>query len=213
MTLKEQLAAISQLKAPASVTRRLLAYLHSGEAMRHALPRFLRIGIAVWFVTYVASWLLMWPVVYQEFERWGLVKAYFARLVAIFTAFLILRITLLRTSHLEALPADDFVVLRTMAVACRWFGEVTLVYVVGMGISQFLQPIDAILLSGSAAEGGVNKGLIAVASGALTSIYLVIIVPLFLLLYSIATVIDLGMAIEFNTREEKGNIELARRLG
>jgi hypothetical protein len=212
--LKEQLAAINRLKAPASVTRRLLAYLHSGEAVRHALPRFLRIGIALWLFMYAVTWLLMWPTVYREFERWGLVKAFFAQMVALLTALVVVQITRLRASHLEAFPADDFVVLRAMSVMCRWLGEVAMVSVVGMGISAFLQPVIPVLLFGLAADDGVGKTLVSLASGAVAVLFIVSAVPIFLLLYSIATMIDLGMAVEFNTREERGStVELARALG
>lgn len=194
--------AIPQLKAPAPPARRLLAYLHSGESMRHFLPKLLRIWVGVWLVSYVFSWLLQWPLVYRELERWGLVKGFVAQMIGLATALLILRITLLRSRHLEAFPADDFVVLRTMAVVLRWFGEVALVFVVGMGLRLLLQPIDPVVLAATA-EGGVGRGFLGLASGIVTSLAMVIVPPLFLLLYSLATVIDLGMAIEFNTRAER----------
>lgn len=199
--LGEQLA-ISQLKAPAPPARRLLAYLHSGESMRHLLPKILRIWMGVWLVAYVVSWLLLWPVVYRDLERWGLVKGFFAQMIGLAAAFLIMRITILRAGHLEAFPEDDFVVLRTMAVAMRWFGEVAMIFVVGMGLKLLLQPVSPLVWA-PPAEGGSEKIFMGLISGVVTSIGLVVVPPLFLLLYMLANAIDLGMAIEFNTRAER----------
>lgn len=199
--LGEQLA-ISQLRAPAPPARRLLAYLHSGESMRHLLPKLMRIWVGVWLVSYVVSWLLLWPIVYRELERWGLVKGFFAQMFGLATALLITWITILRSSHLEAFPEDDFVVLRSMAVVMRWLGEIAMVFVVGMGLKLVLQSVSPLAWA-PATEGESVTILLELVSGGVTSIGMIVVPPLFLLLYMLANAIDLGMAIEFNTRAER----------
>lgn len=200
--LGEQLA-ISRLKAPAPPARRLLVYIHSGESMRHFLPRLLRIGALVWLAFYVLAWLYTWPLMYEGLERWGLVKAYFAQMISLAASILVVRITFLRTSHLEALPSDDFVVLRATAVICRWLAEVAVVFVFGTMLALFLQPINSFALWLSPPEGGLLGLAWATVWFLVVSIAVVGVIPFFLSLYALATAIDLGMAIEFNTRAER----------
>ncbi len=203
MTILGEQLTLSRVKPPPPVSRPLLAYLHSGEAMRQVLPNLLRIGAFAWLTFYVMTWLVQWPAVYEELERWGLVRGFFAQLVALATAGLTLKLTLLRASHLEALPADDFVVLRATAVLCRWFGEVVLVYVLGMAVSSWLQPVSLIALSAVSTlpEGGGTG--VRLLSGTFSFIEFLVVLPTFLVLYAIATLIDLGLAIESNTRLER----------
>lgn len=202
--LSERLA-MPNLKIPASLDRRLLAYLHSGEVVRHFLPKFLRISAAMAFIGYVFIWLMVWSAVYREFERWGLVKAFFAQMVALATIFLLMRITQLRAKHLEALPADDFVILRAAALFCRWLAEMTMVFVVGMGLSSSIQPLSPFLmpLLGLQSTEGTGGAVLSLASGTISLFAILIITPLFLFLYFIATAIELSLAVEFNTRAER----------
>jgi len=209
--LSEHLA-IAKLDSSPNV-RGLLAHLHSGEVLKYSLPKLLRISMAVWLVWYAFSWFLQWPTVYREFERWGLVKAFFAQMIAIATAALVTRITMLRAGHLEALPTDDFVVLRAAGVLCRWFGEVALVFVVGMWLSSFLQPVSPLLLSilGTSSEGS-GATLLKLVLGAVSALAILFVGPLFLFAYSVATAIDVSLAIEFNTRSERAGQEEALRF-
>lgn len=137
MTLLSKNSAfdVLNLKLPTTTSRDVLASLHSGDVLRRTLPRLLRAGIVVWLFVYTFLWMASWPGVYQEFERWGLVKAFFAQLIALATAFLVARITILRAEHLAALPADDFVSLRVTSVLSRWWGEIVLVYIVGFRVA------------------------------------------------------------------------------
>jgi len=207
VTLLSERLAMPRLKFPTSLDRRLLAYLHSGEVMRHFLPKLLRISAVMGLIFYTILWLLVWPKVYQEFERWGLVKAFFAQWIVLATIFLQMRITLLRAKHLEALPADDFITMRAVSVLCRWYAEISIIFVLGMGLSSLLQPLNPFLMSllnvQPAATGDSGGAFQSLASGAVSSFVVLLIVPLFLGLYSIATAIDLSLAIEFNTRAER----------
>lgn len=202
--LSERLA-MPNLKIPASSDRRLLAYLHSGEVVRHFLPKFLRISAVMAFIGYVFIWFLVWSAIYREFERWGLVKAFLAQMVALATIFLLMRITQLRARHLEALPADDFVILRAAALLCRWLAETTMVFVIGMGLSSLLQPLSPFLMSflGSQATEGTGGAVLSLASGTIWLFAILIITPLFLVFYLIAAAIELSLAVEFNTRGER----------
>lgn len=202
MTILGENLALSRVKPPPPVSRPMLAYLHSGEAMRQALPNLLRVGAVVWLFFFVLAWFQQWPAVYRELERWGLVRGFFSQFVALATAGLIVKITLLRANHLVAFPADDFVVLRSTAVLCRWLAEVALVYVLGMGLSAWLQPVSGVALAmlGSSPEGDAGVRFI---SGAISALGLMLVTPVFLLLYVIATAIDLALAIESNTRLER----------
>ena len=197
--LNEHLA-MPKLKLPTSIDRRLLAYLHSGEVVRHFLPKLLRVTAVMGLVFYVIAWLLFWPTIYEEFERWGLVQAFFAQMLALATAFLITRITILRAGHLEAFPADDFVVLRTMAVLSRWVAEVVVVFVLGMWLSFVLLTLP-LLLAGSAFPIGDSEVVMSIVI--YTTIAALAVTPFFLFCYTIAAVIDLSLAIEFNTRAER----------
>ncbi len=205
-----QRLALDKLKWPPAPARRLLAYLHSGDVLRQSLPWVLRIGAAVWLVIQVLLWIALWPAIYHEFERWGLVKAFFAQIITLLAVFLVARITMLRAGHLRALPPDDFVSLRALAVICRWLGEISLVYVLLTGLSSLLQPVSALLnpilgaVSPEAASGvssGSAKALLV--SAPLSLFFSSIVAVAFLVLYSIATAIDVGLAIEFNTRAER----------
>jgi hypothetical protein len=210
MTMLSQSSVFAAMKWPTSTSRDLLASLHSGDVLRQTIPRLLRIGIVVWFVVYTFLWIFTWPGVYQEFERSGLVKAFFAQLIALATAFLVTRITILRAQHLAALPADDFVSLRATSVLSRWLGEIVLVYVVGAELRSLLQPVGAVLNSflgkilpstASAVSEGTSSLLLVSAPFALFWISLA--AALFIFLYTLANAIDLGLAIEFNTRAER----------
>jgi hypothetical protein len=195
---------------PTSTSRDLLAFIHSGDVLRDTIPKFLKIGAVIGFAVYSLFWLAFWPGVYEEFERWGLVKAFFAQLIVLGSVFLVVRITFLRAQHLATLPADDFVSLRAVAVLSRWLGEIVLVYVLGTGVAALLQPLGAMLTglisallpsAGSSASGGSSALLLM--SVPLFLIFTSIAAALFLILYTVANTIDLGLAIEFNTRAER----------
>lgn len=210
MTLLPQQFALDALRLPTSTSRDLLAFIHSGDVLRKTLPRLLRIGVILWLFSYTLLWLAVWPGIYEQFERWGLVKAFFAQLIVLGTAFLVARITFLRAQHLAVLPADDFVSLRAMAVLSRWLGEIVLVYLLGGGLSSLLQPVGAAM---NAFLGTVSPSMAsAVSSGApsllfasapLALLWIVPAVVFFLVLYTVANTIDLGLTIEFNTRAER----------
>lgn len=212
VTFLSEHLAMPKLKLPTSVDRRLLSYFHSGEVMRHFLPKLIRISAVMGLIFYAISWLLIWPAVYEEFERWGLVKAFFAQMIVLATIFLSTKVSLIRAKHLETLPADDFVVLRAVAVLCRWYAEISLVYVLGMGLSSLIQPLSPILMSLFNVPPTVQEGsgtvLQSALSGGVSTFAVIIVAPLFLVLYSVATAIDLSLAIEFNTRAERVGREM-----
>lgn len=212
MTLLSEHLAMPKLKLPTSVDRKLLSYLHSGEVVRHFLPKLLRISAVMALISYAIFWLLIWPEIYQGFERWGLVKAFFAQMVVLAAACLCTKVTLLRAKHLEALPADDFVILRATSVLCRWCAEISIVLVLGMGLSFLLQPLSPLLVAlfnlSPTSQNGAGGAVLSMASGAVWAIAVLAVAPLFLLLYAIATGIDLSLAIEFNTRAERAGKEM-----
>lgn len=216
MTLLSE-SALSQspsMQTPKLITsadRSLLTYLHSGEFTRDFLPKLLRISAVILLISYTLYWLSIWQWVYQEFERWGLVRAFCAQIIALATAFFVTKITLLRAKHLEALPADDFVILRALSVLCRWFAEVALVFVLGMGLSSFLQPLSPLmstLAESTAASQGSREAPQSMISGIISGMAALVVTPLFLILYALATAIDLSLAVEFNTRAERVGKEL-----
>ncbi len=182
--------------------KEVLGHVHSGDVMTHSLPRFLRIGVVLWFITYVLKWLVVWAGVYRNYERWGLMQAFLAQMISIVAAFVVVSVTLLRARHLETLPSDDFVFLRMTSVFFRWMGEVALILAVGAFLSSLLSSVSLPLLflssSGSAPESFWGFGLKVISVFALVASFLQ-----FVLLYAIATGIDLMLAIEFNTRTEK----------
>jgi hypothetical protein len=204
------LGALDAVALPTSTSRDLLAFIHSGDVLRKALPWLLRIVAGWWLVSYTLLWFLNWPDVYGEFERWGLVQAFFAMLVSLATAFLVIRITILRAGHLAALPADDFVSLRAMAVLARWVGDTLLVWVWGSSLSSLLMPVGPLthsLLSAispraaAAVSGGAAKALLV--SVPVSLFWIAVVGAAFLVVYTLANAIDLALAIEFNTRAER----------
>lgn len=210
MTFFTERLTVGKLKWSKPDARNLLAHLHSGDVLRQTLPKLLRIGTAIWLTLVVLVWIAVWPAIYEEFERWGLVKAFFAQMISLATVFLIARLTMLRAGHLEVLPPDDFLTLRAVAVLCRWLGEVVLVYAVGTGLSTLLQPVGAVLISAlnetspklaSDMSSGAPKLLLA--SVPLSLFFVSVTMVLFIVLYSMATAIDVSLAIEFNTRAER----------
>lgn len=210
MALLPQQLTLDAVRWPTSTSRDLLAFIHSGDLLRKTIPQFLRIGAVIGFAVYSLFWLASWPGVYEEFERWGLVKAFFAQLIVLGTVFLVVRITFLRAQHLATSPADDFVSLRAVAVLSRWLGEIVLVYVLGTGVGALLQPlgamftrlISALLPSAGAGASGGSSALLLM-SVPLFLLFTSIAATLFLILYTVANTIDLGLAIEFNTRAER----------
>jgi hypothetical protein len=196
--------------------RHLLAYIHSGDVLRQFLPKFLRFVAFMGLLVLGLRWLLAWPGIYEGFERWGLVKAFFAQVIALASAFLGFKITMLRAGHLEVLPADDFLTLRATSIMCRWVGESQLVFWVGTVLSSLLQPVGAVLnmgLSGIAPKAAVDVSsgtpALLFLSGPLSFIILSVSGLLFLFFYAIATGIDVTLAIEFNTRSENAKGRLA----
>jgi len=81
--------AYSSLKPPVPTGERVLAQVHSGDVLTHSLPRFLKIGIVLWFIPYSLVWLALWSVVYRDYERWGLIQAFFAQMIALFAGILV----------------------------------------------------------------------------------------------------------------------------
>jgi hypothetical protein len=210
MTLLPQQFTLDAVRWPTSTSRDLLASIHSGDVLRETIPKFLKIGAVIGFAVYSLFWLASWPGIYEELERWGLVKAFFAQLIVLGTVFLVVRITFLRAQHLATLPADDFVSLRAVAVLSRWLGEIVLVYVLGTGVGALLQPLGAMLTglisalspsAGAGASGGSSALLLM--SVPLFLLSTSIAATFFLILYTVANTIDLGLAIEFNTRAER----------
>jgi hypothetical protein len=182
--------------------KEVLGHVHSGNVMTHSLPRFLRAGAVLWFIAYTLQWLVVWLGVYENYERWGLMQAFFAQMISIIAAFIVVSVTLLRARHLETLPGDDFVFLRMSAVFFRWMGEVALILAIGAFLSSLLSSVSLPLLflsaSGATPQSFLGLGLKIVAAFALIASFLQ-----FVLLYTIATGIELMLAIEFNTRTER----------
>ena len=210
------LRSLEKMNLPPTLARDMLAYLHSGDLLRHSLPRILQTGSVLWLFFFVVMWLAVWSGIYRDFERWGLVKAHFAQMISLTTAFLVVRITMLRAGHLRVLPPDDFVVLRAQSVLYRWFGEIALVYVVGRGLSALLQPLSAPMSSlwsslSPSTAGEVSSGtpMLLLLSGPLSLFFVSIAASLFLGLYALATAIEVYLAIEFNTRAERVGKEVS----
>jgi hypothetical protein len=207
--LREPYLAFQSVQPPVPTGKETLAHVHSGDVLTRSLPSFLRIGIVLWFLAYSAAWLGIWQVVYREYERWGLLQAFFAQVIAILTAYIVVRVTLLRARHLNVLPGDDFIFLRVLAMLCRWLGEVALIMVVGLLLSAALTPVSLSLLflspEGAAPTTIFGLGFVLFAVLALIAAFFV-----FLLMYAVATTIDLMLAIEFNTRAER--VASAREL-
>jgi hypothetical protein len=210
MTLLPQQFTLDAVRWPTSTPRDLLAFIHSGDLLRKTIPKFLKIGAVIGFAFYTLFWIASWPGIYEQFERWGLVKAFFAQLIVLGTVFVVARITFLRAQHLATLPPDDFVNLRAVSVLSRWLGEIVLVYTLGSGLAGLLQPLGAMLTglisallpsAGSSASGGGSALLLM--SVPLFLLFTSIAATLFLILYTVANTIDLGLAIEFNTRAER----------
>lgn len=207
--LVERLTALPSFRSPVPVAKRVLAYFHSGEALRHALPQVMRGAAIAWLFIGALGWLFLWPSVYEEFERWGLVRAFLAQMLSLVVLYVLARVTMLRASHLKTLPADDFVNLRATAVLCRWLGEVLLVQAVGSGLVMLLQrnhPLLAAILGSLAPSAEIDGGevdLSALLSGALIVFWFVFAIGSFFFLYAVATAIDVYLAIEFNTRPER----------
>lgn len=180
----------------------VLGHVHSGDVLTHSLPKVLRIGAVLWFITYTLQWLSVWSDVYKHYERWGLMQAFFAQMISVVAAFVAVSVTLVRSRHMEALPGDDFVFLRMLAVFCRWMGEVALVFSAGAYLSALLSPVSLPLLFLSA-EGAAPDALWGLGLRLFTLLAVVASLLLFLFLYTVATGIDLMLAIEFNTRAER----------
>ncbi|HEX6862810.1 MAG TPA: hypothetical protein VF414_08345 [Thermoanaerobaculia bacterium] len=207
--LREPYLAFQSIRPPVPTGRETLAHVHSGDVLTRSLPSFLRIGIVLWFLAYSAAWLGLWQAVYREYERWGLLQAFFAQVIAILTAYVVVRVTVLRARHINILPGDDFIFLRVLAILCRWIGEVALILVVGLSLSAALTPVSLSLLFLSPA-GAVPTTLFGFGLFALAVLALIAAFFAFLLMYTVATTIDLMLAIEFNTRAER--VASAREL-
>lgn len=196
--------------APAALDRRLLAYLHSGDILRLAWAALMRFGVSVWLAVEVFLWIAIWPGIYEQFERWGLVKAFFAQLLTLATVALVARFTFLRAGQLRELPADDFVILRALALIFRWLAEIILVGVVGWGLSNLLQPLGPLATAvgtqaspavGNLASSGSSQ-LLLVATP-FTLVFIEAAAAIFVGLYGLAAALELILAIEFNTRADK----------
>jgi hypothetical protein len=189
--------------------KEVLGHVHSGDLLTHSLPKLLRIGTVSWFIAYTLTWLAVWSDIYKNYERWGLMQVFFAQMISIFAAFLVVSITFVRTKHMAALPGDDFIFLRMLAVFCRWSAEVALVLAVGASLSALLSSVSLPLLflspSGGAPNSILGFGLKLFALLAVFASFLI-----FLFLYAVATGVDLMLAIEFNTRADR--IARASRL-
>ncbi|HWN44854.1 MAG TPA: hypothetical protein VNW71_21705 [Thermoanaerobaculia bacterium] len=200
--LREPYLTYQSVRPPVPTGREALAHVHSGDVLTRSLPSFLRIGAVLWFLAYSAAWLGLWQVVYREYERWELLQAFFAQVIAILTAYVVVRVTLLRARHVNVLPGDDFIFLRALALLCRWLGEVALILAVGLSLSAALTPVSLSLLylssTGATPTTFLGFGLLLVSVFALIAAFFV-----FLLMYTVATTIDLMLAIEFNTRAER----------
>lgn len=200
--LREPYLAFQSVRPPVPTGREALAHVYSGDVLTRSLPGFLRIGAVLWFLAFFAAWLGLWPVVYREYERWELVQAFFAQVIAILTAYVVLKVTLLRARHVNVLPGDDFIFLRVLAMLCRWLGEVALILAVGLSLSAALTPVSLSLLylssTGATPTTFLGFGLLFISVFALIAAFFV-----FLVMYTVATTIDLMLAIEFNTRAER----------
>ena len=200
--LREPNLAFQSARPPVPTGRETLAHVHSGDVLTRSLPSFLRIGAVLWFLAYSAAWLGLWAVVYREYERWELVQAFFAQVIAILTAYVVVRVTLLRARHINVLPGDDFIFLRVLALLCRWLGEVALILAVGLSLSAALTPVSLSLLylssTGATPTTILGFGFLVASVFALIAAFFA-----FLLMYTVATTIDLMLAIEFNTRAER----------
>lgn len=117
------------------------------EILRQWLPRLLLWGMTTWLFFAGLLWVLVWPAIYEQLERTGLLKAFFAQLIAFATFVVVFRITLHRAGHLRTLPSDDFVSLRALSLLYRWFAEGLLIWVAGMTLSSLLQPIPGAWLA------------------------------------------------------------------
>ncbi len=180
----------------------VLRHIHSGNLLSRTLPKLLRAGTILWFLFFVVQWLSIWPAVYANYERWGLIQAFFALLVTLVAALAVLSITQVRARHLETLPSDDFYFLRISAVFCRWIGEVALILTLSAAMSALLSSVSLPLLPFFPPNADPNT-IAGLGLRLLSILSLVASFLTFLFLYSLATGIDLLLAIEFNTRTER----------
>jgi hypothetical protein len=202
------LKTLDRLNLPPAPGKSLLAHLHSGDVLRHTIPKVLKMGAVVGLAAAVLWWLLTWPGIYEQFERWGLVKAFFARMVSLAAACLVARITILRADHLRVLPADDFISLRSFSVLCRWLGEVALVSIVGSAVSMLVQPATLIVLVGIFFKGlartlSESSFATLLFTVPLSGFLVFVAAACFLTFYAVGASVDLVLAIEVNTRPER----------
>lgn len=206
LKLIADLKTLDRLNLPPAPGKSLLAHLHSGDVFRHTIPKVLKTSTVIGLAVAVFWWLLTWPGIYEQFERWELVKAFFAQMVALAAACLVARITILRADHLRVLPADDFLSLRTFSVLCRWLGEIVLVSAVGSVVSLLLQPVTSILLV-SIFSPDLAATLSSYTKLPFTlpfAVFLVFVAAAcFLTFYAVGTSVDLVLAVEVNTRPER----------
>lgn len=200
--LNEYYLAFSSIRPPVPTGEKVLAQVHSGDVLTRSVPSVLKIGSVLWFIVYSLVWLGLWSVVYRDHERWGLIQAFFAQMIALFAGFVVVKVTMLRAKHIRALPGDDFIFLRVLAVLCRWIGEIALILVIGTILSASLTPVSLSLLFLSA-SGGAPTTFLGFGIFAFAVLTLIASVFLFFLMYAVATTIDLMLAIEFNTRAER----------
>jgi len=206
LKLITDLKTLDRLNLPPAPGKSLLAHLHSGDVFRHTIPKVLKTGAVMGLAAAILWWLLTWPGIYAQFERWGLVKAFFAQMVALTAACLVARITILRADHLRVLPADDFLNLRTISVLCRWLGEVALVSAAGTAVSLLVQPTTLILVV-SIFSQNVADTLSSYTTLPFTlplaGFLVFVAAAFFLAFYAVGAAVDLVLSIEFNTRPER----------
>src|SRR5262249_4919154 len=127
--------------------------------------------------------------------------------IVLATGLLTVRIVMLRAEHLRVLPADDFVSLRALGVISRLAGEVVLVYCIGSGLADLLQPVGQFWnealnnvapgMSQKASPGSARAVLLTVP---FTAFMVWFSAAFFVTTSSLATAIEVYLAIEFNTR-------------
>jgi hypothetical protein len=207
--LIERLAALPSFRSPVPLAKRVLASVHGGEAFRHALPQVMRAGAIAWLFVGILGWLFAWAAVYEEFERWGLVRTFVAQMLWLLVIYVLAKITMLRAGHLRLIPADDFVSLRAAAVLCRWLAEVLLVQAVGTALVLLIHrdhPLLSAIMSSLAPSADIQGGEVGLSTLLVSGFmvfWFLFSIGSFFFLYAAATAIDVYLAIEFNTRPER----------
>ncbi len=190
-------------------TRRLLAGIHRGDAFTKVFSLTLKFLAWILGLLIGLTWIGSWVQVYRELERWELILAFVDQFFLLGLLCVVFHVTYLRAGHLRRIPPGYFVSLQATALILRWFGECVLILAIGvLGHALLGVPEPGWMSSlfggyGSpVSEGDLKAGIRAwsVVSGIWTQMIGFLV---FTGCYALASVIEIFLAIERNTRKEQ----------